>query len=250
MNQDIVDAIIIKLFSEDLTEQEVFKSFLKKLKVDKNVFKFIYDEEISLTKLSNTVRLKLYHTLVRMILTNNPNIIINIGSMAAQQKDLVLMELCECYMEIHHMTQLDNYYINIFINLIRCPDLIYIKYIKFFSQFEWYYEQYDIFLIEILLRNRPYELKMPDIMSNKLSEIVMSITIKYNLFDLFVLYFNLYFKGIKYFTSHIINLCVVCDNLKIMKYVLKKIKFKGNYKNIPSNKTERFLKGILFKPAS
>ena len=246
LNSDIINSITIKLFSEDLTEQKIFSNFLKLLSVNQNVFKFHYNEEVTLLELTELIKSKKYHTLVRMILTNNPNIVINIGSLAAKMQDLILMEMCECYVEINHKEMLDKFYINMFINLIRSPTMIYINYVKFFSQFEWYYEQYDIFLIEILLKNRP-GLFMPEFMNHTDATILLSITIQYNLFDLFKIYFRHYFDKSKFYVKYVLDLCITFNNKKILKYVLKRIVIKNNYTGPTNTKVEKFLHGLKKK---
>ena len=259
--EEISRKIILGVLSDDKTEQLIFDNLLNKMKINKNVYKFKYDINMSIPQLKAHIKNKNYHTLLRCILTNNYYIICNIASFSTHENDIDLLLLCTYYMEIHHKEKLDEFYINVFLNMLFSVNIMYVSYIPFFSTFDWYYEQYDIFLINIMLRNNVEELcnfittnklnkkikaKTPILISVYELNLIIKVSIENNLTEIFIHFYQKYFKTQKKLVEECIVLCILHNNIKIIKYILKKIKIRNmKLKNNLNNKVCKFLNGYF-----
>lgn len=254
---DVVNKMILNNLSSDKIEQQIFEDLLRKMNIHKNVYKFNFDTNMEIDHLINHIRYKNYHTLIRCILTNNHYIIINIASFASLLNDQVLLNFCNYYMEIHHTDKMDEFNINIFINMIKSSSSIVFNYINYFSTFDWFYEQYEVFLEYFIKRNNLNDLnkfiglsqlnnsfKEVIFLTNKQMDIIVDLTVEYNLFEIFLFYFKQFFKFQKEIINSIIVHCIIYNNKKILKYVIKNIKFSGGkYKGVLLNKASKYLIG-------
>lgn len=254
---DITNRLILTNLSNDTIEQQIFSDLLQKMNIHKNVYKFDINVNMEVDHLISHIRYKNYHTLIRCILTNNHYIIINIAGFAALLNDQLLLNFCNYYMEIHHIDKMDEFNINIFINMIKSPNQLVFQYINYFSTFDWFYEQYDIFLEYFILRNSLVDLnkfiglsslnnafKEVIFLTDNQMDILIDLTIKHNLFDIFLFYYKEYFKFQQVLINSVIVHCVIHNNLKIIKFVIKNIKFVGGkYKHSINNSASKFLAG-------